>query len=48
MNASGPKAYTIQGFDSMPADLASLLHLAPVLRRSLTFLACVRLPSQAL
>jgi Transposase DDE domain group 1 len=30
MNASGPKAYTIRGFDSMPADIASPLHLAPL------------------
>ena len=30
MNASDLKAYTIQGFDSMPADIASPLHLAPV------------------
>jgi hypothetical protein len=30
MNASGPKAYTIRGVDSMPADIASPLHLAPV------------------
>jgi Transposase DDE domain group 1 len=30
MNASSPKAYTIQSFDSMPADMASPLHLAPV------------------
>jgi hypothetical protein len=30
MNASGPKAYTIQGVDAMPADIASPLHLAPV------------------
>jgi hypothetical protein len=30
MNASGPKAYTLRGFDSMPAEIASPLHLAPV------------------
>src|SRR5437667_1794973 len=30
MNASGPKAYTIRGVDSMPAAIASPLHLAPV------------------
>src|SRR5918996_5023685 len=30
MNASDPKAYTIRGVDSMPADIASPLHLAPV------------------
>jgi len=30
MNASGPKAYTIRGVDSMPAEIASPLHLAPV------------------
>src|SRR6266852_7763347 len=30
MNASGPKAYTIRGVDSMPADIASPRHLAPV------------------
>ena len=30
MNASGPTAYTIRGVDSMPADSASPLHLAPV------------------
>jgi hypothetical protein len=30
MNASGPKADTIRGVDSMPADSASPLHLAPV------------------
>jgi hypothetical protein len=30
MNVSGSKAYTIQGFDSMPADIASPLHLVPV------------------
>ena len=30
MNASGPKAYMIRGVDSMPADIASPLHLAPV------------------
>ncbi len=30
MNASSPKAYTIRGVDSMPADNAAPLHLAPV------------------
>ncbi|NJN70733.1 MAG: hypothetical protein HC801_10945 [Nitrospira sp.] len=30
MNASDPKTYTLRGVDSMPADLRSLLHLAPV------------------
>jgi hypothetical protein len=30
MNASGSKAYPIRGVDSMPADIASPLHLAPV------------------
>ena len=30
MNASDPKAYTIRGVDSMPAAIASPLHLAPV------------------
>jgi hypothetical protein len=30
MNASGPKAYTLRGFDAMPAEIASPLHLAPV------------------
>ena len=30
MNASDSKAYMIQGFHSMPADMASPLHLTPV------------------
>lgn len=30
MNASDLKAYTIRGVDSMPADIASPLHLAPL------------------
>ena len=30
MSASGPKAYTIQGGDLMPAEMVSPLHLAPV------------------
>lgn len=30
MNASSPRAYTISGIDSMPADIARPLHLAPV------------------
>jgi hypothetical protein len=30
MNASAPKAYTIQGIDSMSATIASPLHLAPL------------------
>jgi hypothetical protein len=30
MNAAHPKAYMIRGFDSMPDDIASPLHLAPV------------------
>jgi hypothetical protein len=30
MNASGSKAYTIRGVDSMPTEIASPLHLAPV------------------
>jgi hypothetical protein len=30
MNASAPKADTIQGVDSMSATIASPLHLAPV------------------
>ena len=30
MNASGPTAYTIRGVDSMPAESASPLHLAPL------------------
>src|SRR6266705_3871212 len=30
MRACGPKAYPIRRHDSMPADIASPLHLAPV------------------
>ena len=30
MNAAHPKAYMIRGFDSLPADIARPLHLAPV------------------
>lgn len=30
MNASSPKAYTIPGIDSMQADRATPLHLAPI------------------
>ena len=30
MNASGPKAYTIRGFDSMSATMTPPLQLAPV------------------
>jgi hypothetical protein len=30
MNASDPKAYTIRGADSMPADITSPLSVAPL------------------